>query len=194
VTAFAEGVHLPVSWVETLNTHSVQTAQLATRLSAGKPWSAQSFTAGLLHEVGQLVLATSRPDEFGTIVGTWRGAAESAAAAETRDPAEVIEPLALSDLELAELGTSHGDAGAGLLSLWGLPVDIVDAAARHATGDMPTTAGDLCSAVALAHAMVEAQRGPVCGAHQVKPFDDELLGAHERTVIQRWRTSLEPRD
>jgi HD-like signal output (HDOD) protein/CheY-like chemotaxis protein len=194
VAAFAEGVHLPVSWVEALNTHSVQTAQLASRLCAGKPWSAQSFTAGLLHEVGQLVLATSRPDEFGTIVGKWNEAAETVAVAETQEPAEITESPALCDLELAELGTSHGDAGASLLSLWGLPADVVDVAARHATGETPTTVDDLCSAVALAHAVVEAQLGPVCSAQPVKPFDDERLGAAERTVIKRWRISLEPRD
>jgi len=192
VTAFADRVHLPMSWMESLNAHSVQTAQLAGRLSANRPWSAQSFTAGLLHEVGQLVLATSRPDEFGIIIATWQRATAAAAASETPQTADVTASPALCELELAELHTSHAEAGASLLSLWGLPAGIVDAAARHVTADMPTTAVDLSSAVALAHAAVEAHLGPVCGARPTRPFDDEPLGAIERTVIQRWRSSLQP--
>jgi len=199
VTAFAEGVHLPASWMEGLNAHSVETARLANKLSTGKPWAAQSFTAGLLHEVGQLVLATSRPDEFGTIVGKWTEAGTAAeaaaeAAADASEPAEVTPAPALCDLEVADLGTSHSDAGASLLSLWGLPADIVDAAARHAHAEVPATAEDLGSTVALAHAVVEGQFGPVCGARPVPPFDDERLGTAERNIIQRWRASLEPRD
>lgn len=186
VTAFAAGVHLPASWMDALNTHSVQVAQLASRLSTGKPWSGHAFTAGLLHEVGQLVLATSRPVEFGTTIGQWNEADEA--------PGEDGEAagVALCDLELAALGTSHSDAGASLLSLWGLPADMVEAARRHTDGKPPTTVEDLSSAVALAHAVVEAELGPVCGARPVQPVPEEELGGAERTVIQRWRTALQP--
>lgn len=71
VDAFAAKVNLSAAWMEAMNTHSVQTARLASRFSTGKAWSSASFTAGLLHEVGQLVLATSRPDEFGAIMARW---------------------------------------------------------------------------------------------------------------------------
>jgi HD-like signal output (HDOD) protein/CheY-like chemotaxis protein len=202
VSAFAEGVHLPASWMEGLNLHSVECARLANKLSAGKPWAPQSFTAGLLHEVGQLVLATSRPDDFGLVLSNWNKAdpaAEAAKAWESTEAAGTVEDIettgaALCDLEHAALGTSHGDAGASLLALWGLDKDIVEAAARHTRGEAPATADDLSSAVALAHAVVEAQLGLVCGARPVRPFDDERLGAAERTVIQRWRASHESRD
>jgi HD-like signal output (HDOD) protein/CheY-like chemotaxis protein len=204
VSAFAAGVHLPASWMEGLNLHSVECARLSGKLSAGKPWAPQSFTAGLLHEVGQLVLATSRPDDFGQIISKWNEAGEAAEAAAAEEAGEAAEGTettvtvgaALCDLEHATLGTSHADAGGSLLSLWGLPDDIVDAASHHDCHgeEVPTAVTDLRSAVGLAHAVVEAQLGPVCGTRPVKPFDDEVLGAAERTVIQRWRASLEPRD
>jgi HD-like signal output (HDOD) protein/CheY-like chemotaxis protein len=182
VNVFAEGVHLPAAWMDALNAHSVQCAQLAGRLSTGKPWAPHAFTAGLLHEVGQLVLATSRPDQFGIVVSQWRQAAESAEASAPR----------LCDLELDGLGTSHSDAGASLLSLWGLPSDIVEAAAGHARTETPATADDLNATVALAHIVVEQELGPVCGTSPSTPFDETALGATERHHIERWRASVSP--
>lgn len=176
VDAFAEKVNLPAAWMDAMNTHSVETARLAGRLSTGKDWSKASFTAGLLHEVGQLVLATSRPDEFGSIMARWQEADEA-------------EPARLSDLETAEIGTSHAVAGAKLLSLWGLPADIVEAAAQHTPAEPPTVVDDLNSAVALAHAVVEAELGTVCGARPAQRIADDELGAAERSAVDRWRAS-----
>ncbi|MFC7276594.1 HDOD domain-containing protein [Paractinoplanes rhizophilus] len=195
VSVFAEGVHLPTAWMGALNTHSVQCGQLANRLSTAKPWAPHAFTAGLLHEIGQLVLATSRPDQFGTIVSEWRQAgeaAENAVAGGNTPEAEVSGPPGLCRLEFAGFGTTHSDAGASLLSLWGLPSDVVDAAASHARTDTPTTAEDLNSAVALAHAVVEQELGPVCGTRPVSPLDETTLGSTERNHIRQWRATLLP--
>jgi len=212
VDAFAAKVSLSAAWMDAMNTHSVQTARLASRLSTGKAWSSASFTAGLLHEVGQLVLATSRPDKFGKIMAAWNetGAASEAAAggtpmqsaATSAEGAAVPGPPAseasqatsarLCDLEIADIGTSHAVAGAKLLALWGLPADIVDATAHHAAAEPPTVAEDLSSAVALAHAVVEAEIGAVCGARPVRAIEDDELGAAERSAVQRWRASLQP--
>jgi HD-like signal output (HDOD) protein/CheY-like chemotaxis protein len=195
VSVFAEGVHLPKAWMDALNTHSVQCAQLANRLSTGKSWAPHAFTAGLLHEVGQLVLATSRHDQFGIIVSEWQQAGEAAetavAGGQTPDAREDGGPT-LCDLELAGFGTSHNDAGASLLSLWGLPADIVEATARHGRTATPTAAQDLNSAVALAHAVVEQELGPVCGTRPISPLDENALSAAERVQIQQWRVSLRP--
>ena len=194
VNVFAAGVHLPTTWMDALNTHSVQCAQLANRLATGKDWAPHAFTAGLLHEVGQLVLATSRPDQFGAVVSQWRQAGETAETATTANtPPTAVEPApALCDLETAALGTSHSDVGASLLSLWGLPADIVEASAGHAQAETPTTATDLNTAVALAHAIVEQELGPVCGTRPTTPLDENTLGPTERHHIQQWRASLHP--
>ena len=192
VSVFAAGVHLPAAWMDALNTHSVQCAQLANRLSTGKDWAPHAFTAGLLHEVGQLVLATSRPDQFGIIVSQWQQAGESTGttvAGANAGEAEVKGP-ALGELELAGLGTSHSDAGASLLSLWGLPADVVAAAAGHAQTQTPTTAADLNATVALAHAVVEQELGSVCGTRPISHLEETTLGPAERNHIQQWRASL----
>ncbi|HWS36537.1 MAG TPA: HDOD domain-containing protein [Actinoplanes sp.] len=190
VSVFTERVHLPTAWLNALNTHSVQSAQLAKRLSTGESWAPHAFTAGLLHEVGQLVLATSRPDQFGIIISEWRQSGEAAGAAANTPGAEARDTPALCELESASLGTSHSDAGASLLSLWGLPSDIVEAAAGHARTETPTTAGDLTTAVALAHAVVEQEFGAVCGTLPTSPLDEETLGPSERDHIQHWRATL----
>ncbi|GIF22378.1 HD-like signal output (HDOD) protein/CheY-like chemotaxis protein [Actinoplanes tereljensis] len=195
VSVFTEGVHLPAAWLDALNTHSVQCAQLANRLATGKDWASHAFTAGLLHEVGQLVLATSRPDPFGVVVSEWRQAgeaAETAAAGANGPDSDARGAPALGELESAGLGTSHSDAGASLLSLWGLPSEIVEAAARHARTETPTTAEDLNAAVALAHAAVEQEFGPVCGARPTSPIDETTLGPAERNHLHRWRAALRP--
>jgi HD-like signal output (HDOD) protein len=179
VDAFAAKVNLSAAWMDAMNTHSVETARLANRLSTGKDWSKASFTAGMLHKVGQLVLATSRPDEFGSIMARWQEADEA-------------EPARLSDLETAEVGTSHAVAGSKLLSLWGLPADIVEAAAHHTVAELPTVAEDLNSAVALAHVVVEAELGTVCGARPAHAIDEDELGAAERSAVDRWRAALQP--
>ncbi|GAA2672850.1 HDOD domain-containing protein [Actinoplanes palleronii] len=193
VSVFAAGVHLPAAWMDALNTHSVQCAQLAHRLSIGKEWAQHAFTAGLLHELGQLVLATSRPDQFGVIVSEWRQAGEAAEAGAHTAEAGVKAAPALGELETAGLGTSHSDAGASLLSLWGLPADVVEAAAGHARTETPTTAENLNAAVALAHTMVEQEFGPVCGIRPISPLDESTLGPAERNHLQQWRASLGPR-
>lgn len=194
VSVFAERVHLPATWIDALNTHSVQSAQLAARLSAGKDWAPHAFTAGLLHEIGQLVLATSRPDQFGVVVSEWRQAGDAAEATAGADAAgaEAKGTPGLCEFESAGLGTSHSDAGASLLSLWGLPSDVVEAAAGHARSETPTTAGDLNASVALAHAVVEQEFGSVCGARPVRTLDETTLGHAERSHIQQWRAALRP--
>jgi HD-like signal output (HDOD) protein/CheY-like chemotaxis protein len=198
VDAFAAKVSLSAAWLEAMNTHSVETARLASRLSTGKAWSSASFTAGLLHEVGQLVLATSRPDEFGKATAMWNEAAEATSvegiAAPGAPPSEAgqVTRIRLCDLEIADIGTSHAVAGAKLLSLWGLPADIAEAAAHHDAAETPAVAENLSSAVALAHAVVEAELGAVCGARPVRAVEEDELGAAERSAVQRWRASLQP--
>jgi HD-like signal output (HDOD) protein len=65
------------------------------------------YLAGMLHDVGHLILATSDPDAY-------RGG-----------------ELPSLDAEYDRHGVSHQEVGAYLLGLWGLPDPIVEAAAFH---------------------------------------------------------------
>jgi HD-like signal output (HDOD) protein/ActR/RegA family two-component response regulator len=162
---------LPVDWINRLTTHSIETSHVCRLLAAGADWEGQAFTAGLLHEVGQLALASSQPPAFAGAVSTW---AESG--------------LPLADAEVAAIGLSHVRVGADLLNFWGLPATVVEAAAAHDLPGDPRTGLDVSSAVALAHRIVEAELGPVCGASRDSPpVDESQLDAAAADAVSRWR-------
>jgi len=74
----------------------------------------QCFLAGLLHDVGQLVLAFGLPGEYSEVI------AKSAK-----------ENLPVWQVEQEFFGATHADVGAYLLALWGLPNPIIEAVALH---------------------------------------------------------------
>jgi HD-like signal output (HDOD) protein len=74
----------------------------------------QCFLAGLLHDVGQLVLASGLPGEYTAVI---------AKAGQENVP--------IGQVEQEILGAAHGDVGAYLLALWGLPHPIIEAVAHH---------------------------------------------------------------
>lgn len=102
----------------TLWDHSLTVAAFAKRIAENASTDRRiidhAFTAGLLHDVGKLVLAASLPQEY----------AASLALAEK-------EGTGLSKAEQTVIGASHADVGAYLLGLWGLPEPIVVATAFH---------------------------------------------------------------
>lgn len=106
----------PRGWsIDALCERSLLVAQLAMEMADGLPEIAeQVFLAGMLQDVGQLVLAESAPSRFAAIV------------AETRSSGE---PLHVVERRLA--GVTHAELGAYLLCLWGLTHGIIDAVAGH---------------------------------------------------------------
>ncbi len=101
--------------LEELWAHAVTVAvcakALAGRLRACDP--DEAFTAGLLHDVGRLVIAVRFRDMYWDTVG---GAAES-------------EPI--EQLERATFGVDHAEVGGWLLEAWALPPIIVEAVRQH---------------------------------------------------------------
>ena len=104
--------------VESLWGHSLATGQFARAIALtkcrGGETSAQSFTAGLLHDIGKLLFAANLPAEF----------AEAIAIARERH-------CPLWEAENQVLGANHAEVGAGLLGIWGLPARVVEAVALH---------------------------------------------------------------
>lgn len=102
--------YLPALW-----DHSVAVASLAQRIAASEKASKalveESFTAGLLHDVGKVVLLAEMLDKYKEILGT--------------------NPDSILALELERLGCTHAQVGAYLVSIWGLPVPLVHALAFH---------------------------------------------------------------
>jgi HD-like signal output (HDOD) protein/ActR/RegA family two-component response regulator len=92
---------------EAHNRHGLRVAALARAIADNG--ADQAFTAGLLHGVGRLILATRAP-------------AEMSAALAADNPRQAV---------VDRLGVGFAELGAFLLGLWGLPVGIVNAVARH---------------------------------------------------------------
>ena len=97
------------------STEVARNAQQITRLHTGDNALAEAaFTAGLLHDVGKVVLAANFDEQY-------RGAQSLARK----------QQLPLCEVEKEIFGASHGEIGAYLLGLWGMPLDILEAAALH---------------------------------------------------------------
>jgi putative nucleotidyltransferase with HDIG domain len=98
--------------------HCLATASYAKAIArlqgAGRQIVDDSFTAGLLHDVGKLILYSVCKEECDRI---WKLAAE--------------EKTPSLTLERSALGCTHAGVGAYLVGLWGLPDPIVEAVAWH---------------------------------------------------------------
>jgi HD-like signal output (HDOD) protein len=128
--------------LDSLANHGWTTAVLAQRIARLETRDPkildQCFLAGLMHEIGRIVLADGLPEQYAKV---WKEARE--------------KHLPLWEVEKAEFGASHADVGAYLLGLWGLPNPIVEAVAlQHipslcvAPGFSPLTAVHVASAFA----------------------------------------------
>ncbi|MFI7600086.1 HDOD domain-containing protein [Actinoplanes sp. NPDC049681] len=168
---------LPPVWIEGLTLHAVETSRLAARLAAGQEWEGHAFTAGLLHEVGQLVLASSRPAEFAGVLGQWRETAG----------------VPLCTMEAEVFGVDHREIGARLLRLWSLPEPVIEAASAHHELPASGAVTDPAAAVALAHRVVEAELEPVCGPRDEAALDEEAFSEPVREAVGRWRQERAPR-
>ena len=152
--------------IEVLNRHALATARLARRL-APPEHADEAFCAGLLHECGKLAMAVARPD---ALVPDCRHRGKA-----SRRPGVKILAVAR--------------AGAYLLSLWGLPPEVVEAVASHAdpVGVRADEAPDLVAAVQIAHLVAESES--VCGCGRPgHPVDEALLEATGTLeAIRRWK-------
>jgi HD-like signal output (HDOD) protein len=76
--------------------------------------SDQCFLAGLLHDLGYLILAAGLPEQYTHALKTAR---------DSNRP--------VWEVEQAELSATHAEVGAYLLGLWGLPTPVIEAVALH---------------------------------------------------------------
>lgn len=107
--------HLTPQQARTLWDHSLAVAHAARDL-AGRTRvcaSGDAFTAGLLHDVGKMILARQFPDAYRPVL------AEAA-----------MTPL-LPENERAAVGHDHAEVGALLFERWRLPKVLVEAVAHH---------------------------------------------------------------
>jgi HD-like signal output (HDOD) protein len=160
--------YLPALW-----DHSVAVASLAQRIATSerctKAMVEESFTAGLLHDVGKVVLLAEMLGKYRRILGT--------------NPGSVLA------LEVEHMGCTHAQVGAYLMSIWGLPVPLVHAVAfHHRPSETAETQFSSLTAVHAADAIVSStDASPLNHDIELDLNYLDRLGLREREAL--WRSS-----
>ena len=128
-------------YITALWNHSVEVASLARKIATAEGQDRgtieQSFSAGLLHDVGKAVLLAEMPKVYRQILA---------------DPD--LKSKTLVALEIEHLGCTHAQIGAYLMSIWGLPAPLVLAVALHHEPRETLTRFSALTAVHCADAIV----------------------------------------
>ncbi|MBX7258157.1 MAG: HDOD domain-containing protein [Candidatus Hydrogenedentes bacterium] len=131
--------------------HSLKVGSYAQMIalaeSASKDSVNDAYTAGLLHDCGELVLAAACQEDF----------------THAYDYA-MVNGVRQSEAEKELLGCTHAEIGAYLLGIWGLPHPIVEAVAYHhrptefiGAGFSPVTAVHVADALAWSNSVGNAE-------------------------------------
>ena len=142
--SFAEAESSGIN-LDMLSGHSLKTATLAQAISKHQGQSRKeaetAFMAGIVHNIGKLVLAHSFPARY-------------------RNVTEMVrEGDSYYHAEQLEFGVSHPQVGGYLLGIWGLPYLVVEATAFHhypSDAESDSVFAPL-SAVYLAISLIKAQ-------------------------------------
>lgn len=130
--------------------HSLLTAQLARTIAREevRAIADDAFMAGMLHDIGELLLAVRAP-------ALWQQVQ-----AEAR-----LAGVSVDAVEIRRGGASHASVGAYLLGLWGMPLHIVEAVAHHHTpSSVVDGTMDVLTAVHVADALLQEVTTPPRGA------------------------------
>ena len=140
VFATAEGTALAASELARIQQSSFATAMMARRFCGSGQRADDAFTAGVVHDVGRIVIALGMPETYREIEQSTR---------ETGRLRHVVEQ------EL--LGVSHAEIGAYLLGVWGIPITVVETVAFHHMPSAAAHAGavDVLAALHVANALVD---------------------------------------
>jgi putative nucleotidyltransferase with HDIG domain len=113
-----EGAEMLGFSIESLWKHSLRVGHFARTIALtenGDPTMAEeSFTAGLLHDLGKLLFAANMPQQFAEALAMAQGQRRS-----------------LWEVESQIFGATHAEVGACILSVWGLPGQIIDSVVSH---------------------------------------------------------------
>ncbi|HVY70291.1 MAG TPA: HDOD domain-containing protein [Verrucomicrobiae bacterium] len=124
--------------------HTVVTAVAASTLAKGdQEAEALAFTAGLLHDIGKLVLSSVESARYAGLVQQSGAFGQS-----------------LADAEQAAFGVNHAVVGARLLTRWGLPENVATSVLLHhssieSAGPHAELAARVNVANALAHRLID---------------------------------------
>ena len=161
--------------IEQFGEHALRCATLAraiTESQGAEPAVAEdTYIAGMLHDIGKLMLANSLPDKFQATVAY-----------------SVAHQLPLCAAETEVFGATHAGVGAYLLGLWGLPAPIVEAVAFHHTpGNSDLRTFQPLTAVHVAD-VLEGEKSKLSRPMPLSGLDVEYLTAVKvQNQLGAWR-------
>jgi HD-like signal output (HDOD) protein len=129
---------------------------IGARLLANKrrlPQADKFFVAGLLHDVGRLVLIAHAPEAAQQVFHLYRQ-----------------ERLLLTEAEMRVLGFDHQQIGGALLQLWKFPISLVLAVSCHHQPESSEAAYEEAAVVHLADHLVNAMQIGSSGECHVPPL------------------------
>jgi HD-like signal output (HDOD) protein/CheY-like chemotaxis protein len=161
--------------LDELRDESVLTANLARKIAKTPKQKEAAFTAGLVHDIGKLILGRGLKSPYAVILDRQR-----------------VSCLPLREVEQEALGATHGAAGAYLLGVWGLPVELAEIVAFHdcpskVKGGESGPLGAVHLAAGLAEAAMAGKDPSTCGA-----LDCEFLRRADLwSEVGKWRAEAE---
>ena len=178
VFSLFEEIKLPNFSLQKYWAHSQRVGKFAKWLakSENQPDADLAMTAGMLHDVGKLVLAANLPEAYDELIAK--------AGWENAD---------LEDLERQTFGATHSEVGGYLLGLWGLPNLLVEALVFHhrpshcvSRNFEPLAAVHIANVLDSESQKLKAPSGG--GGSSAAEFDYEYLAALQLTEkIPHWR-------
>ncbi len=164
--------------VKHLWAHSVQVAAAARKIAVVEGASASvqdcSFTGGLLHDVGILLLASRFPEEYQRV-----------------DRCIQEQGITLSVAEHEVFGVTHGDVGAYLLGLWALPQEVIRPVAWHHVPNFECAQGFTPTVAVHGADVLAGNEGhhPVFGTSNLDELYLKAIGLGASPA--RWKSALE---
>jgi HD-like signal output (HDOD) protein len=165
--------------LEQIWNHSAETGLLARwiahhHLVNGPQLSEQAFAAGVLHDLGKLIIAENLPGEYEAVM---------------KEAKEKSVPV--FEIERKAFGATHADIGAYLLTLWGLPLPLIEGVAHHHEPQLfDNKEFSLVGAVHIANSLKHEQAKPGEMVHSpINMAYAETVGVSDQ--LEKWRQSFE---
>lgn len=162
--------------LDALQQHSVLVGHIAQDLVNGPDLKSQAFLAGLIHDVGKLVLLVRATDAYREVLQ------------------KAHRGRSLLELERETLGATHAEVGAYVLGLWGLPPVLLEPLARHHDpGELEGDEIGLTHALYLANLIAHKAVDDDPNATEPYPAWIAQVGLEERMddILENARTALE---